>query len=156
MNKVKVLSFLVGLLVLLNVTIICYLFLWSAKPDGSEVPQKNSERQEPIRRHFNFSDDQMARFLEDKARHQSKLYDIRARQKRSAVQYYNARLSHNHLLADSLLAVLHKTNDTIYNANADHLQFISELCNDTQKVLMPAFITEHINNEKKLHRRRRK
>ena len=156
MNKVRVLSFLVGLLVFLNLSIMSYIILKPIKQETMHLPGRPYDMDEPIRRHFDFSDEQMSAFQKDKHRHLSRMHSIKAQQAQVTMQLYNSKLSNNHIHADSLLNELQVINDSIYDANIEHLQFIYGLCNDAQKDRMQSFIIEHVNNQKKPPLGRRK
>ncbi len=146
MNKTKLLGLLVGLLVLLNVAILSYLFLNkqdNRPPRGPHNPEMRAMR---IIERFDFDDTQIALFEKSKDKHVEKSKELYKQLEEASVAYYN----HSEINAtkDSLYAQVESITQLVYKANDIHFNEVRKICNQEQLSKMDEFIKSLVSNNK--------
>ena len=138
MNKIKLLSLLVGLLVLLNVIVLCF-FLFSKQHrgpiNGHHIPDRPGN---DIKESFGFNDNQADLFEISKGKHVEESKSLSKELKDASLAYYKHSASIE--IKDSLYANVESITQKIYVANDTHFNEVRNICTPDQLPQMDEFI----------------
>ena len=140
MNKVALLSWMVILLAILNITILtvfCY-----RTPDPSRPPRQFRDQAEAdrfIRETFDFDAAQLQKFRQSKQRQMLAVRDTE-RQLRLTSHSFYLLSSEKPGLKDSLMTKIQQLNRDIYRINDRHFQEVRAICRPDQVGKLDGFI----------------
>ncbi len=141
MNKTKLLSILVGLLVLLNVITLCFLLI------GMQRNHHNPEEgRKSIMNRFSFNGNQIKLFEISKTKHMKQSKSLSMELKDASLAYYN--YSAVNEIKDSLYSNIESITQKIYKANQNHFDDVRRICNPAQLPEMDFFIKGLINRKR--------
>jgi len=149
MNKTTTLKWLVGLLVLLNIGIIAFMFS-SRKPPHRHIDNKDKS-EKLVQKRFNFDEDQMNRFRSSKEKHESKTTEISKALAESSRAYYQIKASDLEK-KDSMRNEILLLSNEIYLANDQHFQEMREICRPDQLHELENFINSILGANKRSKR----
>ena len=159
MNRFKLLSGFVAVLITLNSAVLL-VFIFQAKDHKRlHFPHRPTEHQkhQMVRDLFSFDDDQMHLFLRSKKDHGDLIYRLSNKQLKLSEAFYDIHKAEASLNErEDILEQLSEINKDIYKANLNHLQDISEICDASQKVYLDSFINNILHKNDKAENKKMK
>ena len=147
MNKVKVLTILVGILFVLNLGLM-YMSFFGLKSDnkgpGPGFGQENADLF--IKSRFGFDEDQMKSFKESKSTHGKSLRPVNKQLQELSRSYYLSYDKDNEI-QDSILSEIQKLDVEIYKINSRHFAEVALICTEKQKPELNNFIRSLVDGQ---------
>ena len=143
MNKIKLLSILIGLLVLLNVIVLCFFLIGKqhiGPINGHHIPDRHGNN---IKESFGFNDNQADLFEISKNKHVEESKSLSKDLKDASLDYYQH--SESIETKDSLYANIQSITQKIYEANDNHFNEVRKICTADQLPQMDEFIKGLLN-----------
>lgn len=152
MNKNKYLSILVGLLVLLNIVVLGYIFL--NNPHKPKSPPDRHPMEKDLLARLNLKADQIKILENSKDQYIEQSRQLNEKLNETSIRYYNANIE------DSIRIELHDEildlTDKIYQVNLKHFDELRSLCSPDQIEIMEEFIEALIRRKRHRHPRRKR
>ena len=137
MSKVKILGILVGVLSIINIGLLIFLFLGIPKGPGPEGFRSKEKAEQFIQEKFDFDTDQMSKFSESKANHMQNAKDFEIELENLSRSFY---MVSNAAKRDSLLKSINDISAKIYINNVTHFDEVRSICTPEQMPEMEKFI----------------
>ncbi|MEO0627210.1 MAG: hypothetical protein AAFY91_09495 [Bacteroidota bacterium] len=139
MKKIRTLSILVGLLVVINLGLVLWLF----KPPVS--PRNAAEAEARIQQIFQFDEGQMQLARTSRDKHKANLAERMDALDELSIDYYT---STDTAYKSALLRQLLEATETIYAINDRHFEEIREICHEDQRQHVQGLIRSLILRER--------
>ena len=147
MNKVKVLTILVGILFVLNLGLMYMSFFgpkMNKRGPGPAIGQENADLF--IRSRFGFDEDQMKSFKESKTTHGKSLRPVNKQLQELSREYYLS-YDQDNAIQDSILSEIQKLDVQIYKINSKHFAEVALICTEEQKPELNNFIRSLVDGQ---------
>ena len=148
MNKIKLLSILVGLQLALNIVALSFLFL--NKDRSHERPHTREQKDSGLKEQFGFNDDQMQSFQISKEKHQEESKILRHELADASTNYYNTEVGDSNRI-EHYTEVMDLTK-RIYEVNTQHFDDVRSICTQDQLPTMEKFIRSLTRKINKMYR----
>lgn len=142
MNKIKLLSIVVGLLVLLNVIVLSFLFLGMNNHPNQGPPNREGTRNSLIEK-FGFDENQINLFEISRTKHMELSRSHSKQLEEASIAYYNSSASNE--IRDSLYSNVESMTQKTYKANSTHFEDVRNICTPEQLPEMDNFIKGLLN-----------
>jgi len=151
MNKISILKWLVGLLVLLNIAILAFMFFGN-KPHPPHKG-KMSKGDKFIQKRFNFNDEQMKVFKASKQKHTNSTTAVAKSLVDASKAYYLLDVNKT-TEKDSMLNEMLLMSKDIFLANDQHFQEMRDNCNPDQLHELDNFINSLLGPDRPSKKRK--
>lgn len=140
MNKIKTLSSLVGILALINIGLLVFLFLGKPKGHGPEGFRSKEKAELFIQKKFGFDAAQMDQFRESKKKHRDTSIKLEKELHDLSKSFYLAESPGMDEERDSLLQKINVISGRIYLNNVNHFEDVRKICRPDQLPELKNFI----------------
>ncbi len=149
MNKEKLLTILVFILVILNIGTLAYVTIrqkphHNEKRMGKQLHDKNNAKFQKL---LGFDEAQMKAFRKSKETHKGKVHELNRILSQSSKEFYHKIEQYNSQNQDVLINKIDSINHLIYAANSDHFQELRIICTEDQLPQLHKFIDHLLVNK---------
>lgn len=145
MNKTQLLSILVGILVIMNITAISFLLFKGQKGPMGPRMGNAAAADAFIKDEFGFDDTQMINFSKSKMKHQESIKPAEEELRKVSKAYYHLKPIDSS--RDSLLNLIAQSSRNIYTINMEHLDEVRAICKNDQMENLEQFIDQLFNDD---------
>lgn len=146
MNKTKILGILVGLMALINLSLLMFVMRGKPQRPGPERFKEKDKAEQFIQKQFGFDEEQMHQFKKSKANHMQNAKKYELELENLSRSFYMVDSAGNSLKRDSLMAQINKLSTDIYYNNAAHFDEVRSICRPNQRDEMKRFIASLLMN----------
>ncbi len=140
MNKIKTLSFLVGILALINIGLLIFLLMGPPRHKGPKGMRGKENAEKFIQMKFGFDEGQMKQFRRSKVEHMNTSKALYSQLDKLSAVYYNDDSTDNNANQDSLLNDIQVLSEEIYRNNKKHFDEVRGICRSDQLPELENFI----------------
>lgn len=144
MNKEKLLTVLVVLLLILNLVLLGVFMFAKGGPPERQGPPPTGERL-GVSEMFDFNENQMAEFEKSRRRSMDKMRNLDSKLAQLSTEYYIGSTKDDFTEKDFLLEEINKVNNEIYSTHAAHFADLKALCEPDQISKLELFIKDLIS-----------
>ena len=137
MSKTKTLSILVGVLSIVNIGLLIFLFIGIPKGPGPNGFRNKDKAERFIQEKFGFDDEQMSEFQTSKTKHMQNAKDLEIVLENLSRSFY---MVSNDEERDSLMKSINEVSAKIYMNNVTHFDEVRSICTADQIPEMENFI----------------
>jgi protein CpxP len=140
MSKTKILGILVGILSIVNIGLLIFLFTGMPKGPGPGGFGSKEKAEQFIQEKFDFNTEQMNQFRKSKANHMQNAKELEVELENLSRSFYMASNEEGRTERDSILKSINEVSIKIYNNNVTHFDEVRSICNPDQEPEMKNFI----------------